>query len=106
MAGGWNGAVSITCSPGLAMFAAGAMFGRNARALTPEDVHDAIGELANMVGGNLKSLVNGDDPLCVLSMPIVVDGEIAVPGTEVQRNWFDLAGEWMCVTVFEEQKLS
>ena len=36
-----------------------------------EDVRDSLGELANMVGGNLKSVL---PPGVALSMPSVVDG--------------------------------
>jgi len=106
IAGGWNGAVSITCSPTFAARAASVMFGRSIATVTSSDIHDAVGELANIVGGNLKPLVHSESSMCVLSIPIVVEGEIAVPGTELQSNWFELLGEWLCVTIFEEVRLS
>src|SRR3546814_11558410 len=52
--------------------------------ITPEDVTDAIGELVNMIGGNVKSLM--PEP-SILSLPMVAAGHIAVPSeaTEVPR---------------------
>ncbi|HVD28484.1 MAG TPA: chemotaxis protein CheX [Mycobacteriales bacterium] len=55
----------------LARTAASAMFDRPAEALTDDEVADALGELTNMIGGNLKSLLPGPSRL---SMPAVTVG--------------------------------
>lgn len=39
-----------------------------------EDVADAVGELVNMIGGNVKSLMPGPS---VLSLPVVAAGRVA-----------------------------
>jgi len=47
---------------------------------TPEEVTDALGELANMIGGNVKALL--PEP-CRISLPAVADGmdyRLSVPG--------------------------
>jgi chemotaxis protein CheX len=65
-----------------------------------DDVRDALGELANMIGGNLKSVMATD---VRLSMPSVIDGtnyELRVCGSGVhQRIGFQFDGGEFCVTV-------
>jgi CheY-specific phosphatase CheX len=70
-AGEWKGAVMLECSRDLAF----ALTEKLADVAKPteldESVRDALGELANMVGGNLKAIL----PKGVsLSMPMVVQG--------------------------------
>jgi chemotaxis protein CheX len=69
--GAWEGAVTIECSADLARRAAATMFGVDPAAASVADTQDAIGELANMTGGNVKSLL--PEP-CRLSLPTVVEG--------------------------------
>ena len=50
---------------------------------TLEDVQDALGEITNMTGGNLKALMPGS---CHLSLPAVIDGNdyrIRIPTARV-----------------------
>jgi chemotaxis protein CheX len=78
--GAWRGWVLLACPARLARTAAAAMFERPAETLTDGEVADALGELANMVGGNLKSVLPGPSRL---SMPAVTVGAAAadpVPG--------------------------
>lgn len=78
--GGWRGWVLLACPTRLARTAAAAMFERPAETLTDDEVADALGELTNMVGGNLKSVLPGPSRL---SMPAVTVGASAaapVPG--------------------------
>ncbi len=69
--GAWEGAVTIECSAEFARRAAATMFGVDPAAASVADTQDAIGELANMTGGNVKSLL--PEP-CRLSLPTVVEG--------------------------------
>jgi chemotaxis protein CheX len=55
IAGGWSGAVTLEMSSAAATAAARVML--DARAVDPDEVADAVGELVNIIGGNLKSLV-------------------------------------------------
>ncbi len=66
--GEWEGAVTIDCEAELAARIAGAMFGVPGGTSEPEEIHDALGELANMAGGNLKSLLPAPSRL---SLPTV-----------------------------------
>lgn len=79
IAGAWEGAVVCISSEALARRAAEVIFGMKPESLTIELLHDALGELTNMVGGNLKALLPGPSFLC---LPAVVEGSdysICVP---------------------------
>ncbi|HEX8324411.1 MAG TPA: chemotaxis protein CheX [Tepidisphaeraceae bacterium] len=81
--GAWQGAVSISCDADLAARAAGIMFALDAASTGKSDVQDALGELANMIGGNVKALL--PEP-CQLSLPSVVDGaeySVRIPRSRV-----------------------
>jgi chemotaxis protein CheX len=70
--GGFEGAVIVQTTDAFMRQAAGIMFGREATAITREDMLDALGELANMVGGMLKAQLPGPS---FLSLPTVADGD-------------------------------
>src|SRR4051812_15681518 len=55
--GTWQGAVSLTCTEDFASRAAGIMFGLDGVDTRKADMQDALGELANMIGGNIKALL-------------------------------------------------
>lgn len=66
--GEWRGAALVECAGEQACHFAARFLGMPAPAAVDDDVRDVIGELANMVAGNLKSLLpRGVD----LSMPCV-----------------------------------
>jgi chemotaxis protein CheX len=69
--GAWQGSVVLRCSAAHATAAAEAMFAAEPGTLGPDEVADALGELTNMVGGNVKSLL--PEP-CALSIPSVSGG--------------------------------
>ncbi len=79
--GAWEGAVTVECSAAFARRAAASMFGVEPGATTPADARDAIGELTNMTGGNIKALLPGP---CRLSLPSVVEG--AAHGTSMPEG--------------------
>ena len=70
LTGAWTGAVTIQCSPRVARAAAGMMFQVDPAETSGDDVRDALGELVNMVGGNIKALLPGPTQL---SLPLVVE---------------------------------
>ncbi len=80
--GEWQGTIAVTCPMGLAKKAAGIMFSQAEDESTTDDIRDALGELANMTGGNIKSLL--PEP-CYLSLPTVAvtDFELRIPGSEL-----------------------
>ena len=66
--GAWRGHVLVGCSDGASRNAASALLGIQLDEVTDDDVADALGELANIIGGNVKSLL--PEP-CALSLPHV-----------------------------------
>ena len=62
LTGDWNGRVRLTCDRLTAEEIAGAMLALDEGEHVPdEDLHDAMGEVVNMVGGNLKGFVRGEN---------------------------------------------
>jgi chemotaxis protein CheX len=68
--GPWRGAVMLQCPLPLARTLAEQMFGAQS-APTLDEVRDAIGELTNMFGGNVKALLPGPSRI---SLPVVAVG--------------------------------
>lgn len=83
LSGAYVGSIMLACSAAAARDAAAALFSMQPGDVTHTEVVDAIGELANMVGGNVKSMLPGPS---VLSLPAVVHGQLAVPGAQVVRE--------------------
>ena len=67
--GAWSGAVVVRCGIGTAEKLAQRLFKLDQ--VAPDDIADAMGELANMIGGNLKSIL---PPGVILSVPDVTLG--------------------------------
>jgi len=83
LTGAYTGSIMLQCSPPAARYAAAALFSIAAEDVTESEVVDAIGEIANMVGGNVKSMLPGPS---ALSLPSVVQGSLSVPGAQVMRE--------------------
>ena len=103
--GAWAGAVVLQVPERIARRAAAVMFELEADAATLEDMQDAVGEITNMTGGNVKALLEGQ---CALSLPAVVEGRdysIRVPGSEpVTRVSFDVEGEPFVVSLLTRRE--
>ncbi len=101
--GEWTGAVALLTSDTLAHRAASIMFEIESDAVTEADLRDAIGELANMVGGSLKAVVPGPS---ALTLPTVAEGSdytLEVPRTlRRTRVAFESVGEGVVVEVLEK----
>ncbi len=67
--GDWQGAVTVELAAPLARRVAAALFAMEPAEVSDGEVGDAVGELANMIGGNVKALMEGS---CQLSLPAVV----------------------------------
>lgn len=72
ISGEWNGSVFVQCTQAHAQQAAEAMFMADPGSLGPDEISDALGELTNMIGGNIKSLLPEPSRL---SIPTVADGD-------------------------------
>ena len=66
------------------------------------DIHDMVGELANMIGGGLKSRLCDADVFCAMSTPSVIRGAFdveATPGVKVEKIYFACLGQRFAVEV-------
>jgi chemotaxis protein CheX len=102
--GEWQGAVTMRCSRSLTEQLTSIMFGLEPNEVDEELMRDALGELANMVAGNVKSLAPGNEHM--VSMPAVAEGELAllsVRGSqELGELWFDCLGLPLSVCLLEK----
>jgi chemotaxis protein CheX len=98
--GAWKGHIVVACSTPGAKNAAGALLGIDLADVTPEDITDAVGELVNIIGGNVKGLM--PEP-SALSLPVVViNGQSGWPSAvEVCHLDGEWLGEPMAVRVLE-----
>lgn len=86
IAGEWTGAVLVQTTGALATHAASRMLAMEESEVQKEDHQDTMAEIANMIGGNIKSLVPGPS---VLSLPTVTTGEdfnIRIFGTTIENS--------------------
>ncbi len=107
VSGGWNGRVVVECSAPLARLVTSQLLLTTEDQLLDEDVRDVVGELANVIGGNVKSVMPGPS---TLSLPLsslsgsLVDAEFPAPAgggvaAAVQLAWRQ---EPLRVSVFTE----
>ena len=100
--GDWQGLVVVCVSKQLAQAATGAMFELPADAVEPEMVRDAMGEMANVLGGAIKAGIAGTKGL---SLPTVVQGEdhtVYVPDMSLAAvRAYRCEGQTMWVKLFE-----
>lgn len=67
ISGAWEGSVRLECARAHAETVAARMFSETAGEVSGEQTRDALGELANVVSGNIKSLLPAPS---ALSMPV------------------------------------
>jgi len=90
LTGAWHGHVLVTCSSEAARHAAAAFLAMETEEVSDEDMTDVMGELANIVGGNVKSML---PPATLVSLPHVVNG--ASNRFPTTRQICELAGTWL-----------
>jgi len=73
-AGTYSGVISIHCPVALALKITSSMLGMECEEVN-EDLNDAIGEIANMLGGNVKQVLSKGGLDVKLSIPTVISGE-------------------------------
>ena len=100
--GDWEGTVTVDCPLPLATTAAAAMFGMSVEELAKEEIDDALGEVTNMTGGGIKSMLAGTNKL---SLPTVIEGtgfKVNVPGCEMVNDLtYSAGGSWIAVRVLQ-----
>jgi len=90
LTGDWCGAVLLECTRTQAcrfasLFLSGGETAAESSAILDDVVRDVLGELANMIGGNLKCVLTRGTHL---SMPSVIDGDysLRVCGAEIRER--------------------
>ena len=103
--GAWQGAIKVECSGGLARRVTAIMFGADVCDITPDQINDAVGELTNIIGGNIKALLPEPSQL---SMPAVTEGTdylFSVPGSRLMTQMsFTCEGKPFQVTILESHR--
>jgi chemotaxis protein CheX len=88
--GTWHGHVVVACNESAAKNCSAAFLAMEVDEVGDEDMMDVLGELANIVGGNVKSML---PPGCFVSLPTVVTGD-NVPHYPSAEPVVQLAGTW------------
>lgn len=100
--GGWRGTVVLVCPVPLARKVSAVMFGLSPDAVSVEHETDAIGELINILGGNIKALLPGPS---YLSLPTVAHGTsyaVRIPGGQcIAEGVFESESELFMIAVVE-----
>lgn len=90
ISGAFEGTVTVSCTTALASHAAAILFDVPDGAATESDTRDALSELVNITGGNLKPLVPGPSKL---SLPQIASGSGTGDGKLLGRVRFDCMGQ-------------
>ena len=102
--GEWEGAITLACSEWLARHVTSIMFETPADEASFEEVQDAVGELTNMLGGNLKVLLPQPSQM---SLPAVIEGsdyKIMVPSTAVMNEvGFNSEGHPLRISILQKK---
>lgn len=102
--GDWEGAVTLNCSATLARHLTATLFNIPEQSATLEQTHDVLGELTNIVGGNIKGLL----PVASqLSLPAVTEGSdylaVLPTGRIVSKVAFECLGEPLFVVLLRNE---
>lgn len=98
--GCWTATIIVRVSDDLALHIAASLLGMAPSELDDEMIGDAIGELANVVGGNVKGMLAGDGSS--LSLPIVGRSPQMIPGPHrTMLSHFDVDGHTMTWEIHE-----
>jgi len=84
--GGWTGTVTIELSAKVAQSLTSMMLMMEPDEIDDAEIADAVGELVNMIGGNIKSLMPGPS---ALTLPVVAAGRAAHSSDLVEVARFD-----------------
>ncbi len=99
--GAWHGALVMRCPMPLARTLAAQMFQADSQP-DLDEVRDALGELANMLGGNVKTLLPAPSQISLPAVAIGSDYELSVVGTsELARASFTCDGQPLLVTLLQ-----
>lgn len=105
VSGTWEGAIGVFMTETMGRQAASSMFATPQDDLTRQDLQDALAELTNVVGGNLKGILPAPSQL---GLPVVVEGSdyrMQLPGnTQTITRHFRCNDDVFKVVVVERLK--
>ncbi len=102
ISGKWNGALLLSLPSSLVNTLTETLFSLDPEKTTTEDKKDAVGELINMIGGNIKALLPQPSKL---SVPLLgLEGqEQFFPSTEmVTHCQFECQGKSFALSLYEQ----
>ncbi|MEV6600658.1 chemotaxis protein CheX [Actinoplanes sp. NPDC051346] len=103
--GTWHGHLVYACSMQAAKKSAAGFLAMGMDEVGQEDISDVLGELANIVGGNVKAMLPAG---CFLSLPTVVlapDTASYYPSAEVLSGLYGIwDGEPISITMYQSIK--
>lgn len=103
--GDFEGAVTVQMSDRFARQAAALMFAMDASEVTDEEMADTVGELANMTGGNVKSVLGGTSQLSLPAVTIGREYHVSVPGSATcDLVTLDCDGEPLVVSLLQRRR--
>ena len=100
--GEWNGAIMLSLPSTLVNTLTEKMFSLESGKASIEEKKDAIGEMVNMIGGNIKALL--PQP-CALSAPLMaLEGDtLHFPSTKMVTHCkFECAGKPFALSLYEQ----
>jgi chemotaxis protein CheX len=99
--GAWEGAVMLQCPQDLANRLTSVLF-KAEDTPSSDDVRDAMGELTNMLAGNVKALLPEPSRISLPTVAFGADYELSVVGTRaVATVSFTCEGSPLTVTLLE-----
>ena len=96
VSGDWQAELRVLASPTLASKIASEMFETPEDELEEDEVNDALGEVANVIGGNLKGIIGRE---CNLSIP-VVQGTVEEIGQDAMHEAYNCCDGVLHVVLF------
>ena len=93
--GGFRVLVQVIATERLSRMIASVMFGIPKADIEPEEIYDALGEISNVIGGNVKGVIDRD---CHLSLPCVGPAATALQ-PDGQAIAFEIQGEPLTIVL-------
>lgn len=98
ISGDYQAIIEVATTPSAANVVTAAMCGLPMNEICDADLADSLGEIANIIGGNIKGAIPGET---ILSLPCVdlkhANRELAASASAETNSWFRLAQEPFCV---------
>lgn len=106
--GAWNGAMFMFCCRDFALKAASQMLGVDTDLVSDDDACCVVGEMTNVLGGNIKALISAHvGSTCGMSLPCVSQENGArFAGEHLEELWFMWRRLPFCVRLVQMEEPS